>query len=222
VGKGRPAAAAGRALPPALALLDRQCERHARLLLALMIAAWAGLFSYHAWLKYRYYLYSDIDLPLFVQAVDGILHGTLYSSIRALYWLGDHSSLILFLVAPLYAIARHPVTLPVLQSLALALGAIPVFALARREIGGGLVPVACAALYLLYPALGYTALYEFHPEVLCTSALLAAFVCYRAGRPGWTLGWAALALLGKEDIVLPVLAFALYALLERRPGSAAA
>jgi hypothetical protein len=104
-GKGRPAAGANRGLPPVprlLGLLDRRCERHARLLLALMMAAWAGLFSYHAWLKYRYYLYSDIDLPLFVQAVDGILHGTLYSSIRALYWLGDHSSLILFLVAPLY------------------------------------------------------------------------------------------------------------------------
>lgn len=204
-------------IPPALAGIDRACQRFAIPLVALMIAAWAGFFTYHAWLKYRFYLYSDIDLPLFVQAVDGILHGTLYSSIRALYWLGDHSSLILFLVAPLYAVARHPVTLPALQSLALALGAIPVFALARREIGGGLVPLACAALYLLYPALGYTALYEFHPEVLCTSALLAAFACYRTGRLGWTLGWTGLALLGKEDIVLPVLAFALYVLLDRRP-----
>src|SRR5262245_15270654 len=206
-----------RGLPPWLASGDRLCARHAPVLLALMIVAWVGLFSYHAWLKYRFYLYSDIDLPLFVQAVDGLLHGRLYSSIRGLYWLGDHSSLILFLVAPFYALARHPVTLPVLQGLALALGAIPVFSLARREITGGLIPMGFAALYLLYPALGYTALYEFHPEVLCTSALLASFAAYRAGHFGRTLGFAALALLGKEDVALPVLAFALYTLLDRRP-----
>ncbi len=183
-----------------------------------MIVAWAGVFSVFVWLKFRYYLYSDIDLAMFVQAVDGLLHGTMFSSIRGMNWLGDHSSLILFLITPLYAVARHPVTLPVVQSVALALGAIPVFALARRELGGGLLPLGFAALYLLYPAVGYTALYEFHPEVLCTGALLATFACYRAGRFGPTLAFAALALLGKEDIALPIAAFALYALLGRSPG----
>lgn len=213
-----PVARGPRAAPPFIARLDRACTRHARAILALMIVAWVAAFAVHVWLKYRYYLYSDIDLPMFVQAVDGLLHGTLYSSIRGLYWLGDHSSLILFLVAPLYAVLRHPVTLPVLQCAALALGAIPVHALARRELGGGFVPLAFAALYLLYPALGYTALYEFHPEVLCTGLLLAAFASYRAGRLGWTLGFAALALLGKEDLALPVAAFAVHAAVARRPG----
>ena len=183
-----------------------------------MIVTWAAVFSTYTWIKYRYYLYSDIDLPTFVQAVDGLLHGTMFSSIRGLNWLGDHSSLILFLIAPLYAVARHPVTLTIIQSAALAVGAIPAFALARRELGGGLLPLGFAALYLLYPALGYTALYEFHPEVLCTSAALAAFACYRADRLGPTLVFAALALLGKEDIALPIGAFACYTLLDRRPG----
>jgi uncharacterized membrane protein len=221
----RPVAAAGRAprpraasaVPPRLARVDHLCERHARVLLAGMMAAWVALFSAHVWLKYRYYLYSDIDLAMFVQAVDGLLHGTMFSSIRGLNWLGDHSSLNLFLVAPLYAVARHPVTLPVLQNMALALGAIPVFALARRELGGGLVPLGLAALYLLYPALGYTALYEFHPETLSTAALLAAFAAWRAGRFRSTLAFAALALLGKEDIALPVAAFAVVTLVARRP-----
>jgi uncharacterized membrane protein len=183
-----------------------------------MIVAWAAVFSVFSWIKYRYYLYSDIDLPMFVQAVDGLLHRTLFSSIRGMNWLGDHSSLVLFIITPLYAIARHPVTLPVVQSVALALGAIPVFLLARRELGVGFLPIGFALLYLLYPALGYTALYEFHPEVLCTSALLAAFACYRAGRFGPTVAFAALALLGKEDIALAVAALAGYALIGRRPG----
>jgi uncharacterized membrane protein len=183
-----------------------------------MIGAWTALYAFHAWLKYRYYLYSDIDLPVFIQAANGVLRGSLHSSIRELNWLGDHSSLIMVLVAPLYSIARHPATLPILQSLSLALGAIPVWTLARRELGGGFVSLGFAALYLLFPALGFTALYEFHPEVLCTSALLAAFACWRAYRFGWTMTFTGLALSGKEDMVLPVAAFALYTLLERRPG----
>ncbi len=204
--------------PAGLARLDAVCERHGRLLLAVIVVAWAGVFSFHCGLKYRHYLYTDIDLALFTQAVDGLLHGRMVSSIRGLNWLGDHSSLVLFLVAPLYAVARHPLTLTTLQCVALALGALPVHALARRELGGGLVPLACAALYLLYPALGYTALYEFHPETLGTAALLAAFAAYRAGRLAATLGFAGFALLGKEDVALPVAAFALVALVVDRPG----
>ena len=211
-----PAARAPRAAASSwTARLDRACERIARPALVLMMVAWAGVFSTYAWIKYRHYLYSDIDLAMFAQAVDGILHGTLFSSIRGMHWLGDHSSLILFLIAPIYAAAQHPVALPVLQSLALAAGALPVWSLARRELGGGFLPLGFAVLYLLYPALGYTALYEFHPEVLCTSALLATFACYRAGRRVPTLLFAALALLGKEDIVLPIGALALVALLDR-------
>ncbi len=197
--------------------LDVACARHARVILAVMVVLWAAVFSSVAFLKYRYYLYSDIDCALFIQIVDGILHGSLFSSIRGMNWLGDHSSLILFLVAPVYALLRHPLTLPVVQCVVLALGALPVFALARRELGAGFLPLGFAALYLLFPAVGYTALYEFHPEVLCTTTLLAAFACYRADRFVPALLFAALSLLGKEDVALPVGALALVALLARRP-----
>src|SRR5262245_45997653 len=123
----RPAPGA-RALPRA----DEFAGRHARPLLWAMMAAYAAVFAWCVVTKFRHYLYSDIDAAMFVQAVDGLLHGRFFSSIRGMNWLGDHSSLILFLVAPLYALFRHPVTLPVLQGVVLALGALPVHALARR------------------------------------------------------------------------------------------
>jgi len=197
--------------------LDAVCERHTPVVLSGMIGLWILVFARFLHLKYRYYLYSDIDCALFVQIVNGILHGSLVSSIRGMNWLGDHSSLILFLVAPLYAIARHPMTLTVLQCVVLGLGALPVFALARRALGPGFLPLGFAALYLLFPAVGYTALYEFHPEVLCTTTLLAMIACYRADRLVPTLVFAALSLLGKEDVALPVGAFALLTLFDRHP-----
>lgn len=177
-----------------------------------MILAYALVYSIACVYKYTHYLYDDIDLGIFVQAVNGLLHGSLDSSIRGGNWLGDHSSLNLFLIAPLYAVFRHPMTLLVLQSVILALGAVPVHALARRELNSHGAALALAAVYLLNPALGYTNLFEFHPEVLSTTALLFAIDGLRAGRLARTLWWSGLALLGKEDVALVVLGMSLYAL----------
>src|SRR6185503_4331521 len=70
--------------------------------------------------------------------------------------------------------------------------------------------------YLLYPALGYVNLFEFHPEALSTAPLLAAFYFVRAGRTGAALAFAALALLGREDVAFVVLGLALYAAFQRQ------
>lgn len=182
-----------------------------------LAVAYVAVYSALSALRYRFYLYADFDLAIFAQAIDGVLHGRLHSSIRGMDWLGDHSSLVLFLVAPLYAIARHPMTLLVLQSAALGAGAFPVYALAWRELGPPALAITCVVIYLLHPALGYANLFEFHPELLATPALLASFYFLRAGRLRGTLGWAVVALLCREDVMLVVLTMALYALTLRRP-----
>ena len=183
-----------------------------------MIAVYTTTFCAIAFIKYAYFLYDDIDLAIFAQACDRMLHGSLYSSIRGMHWLGDHSSLVLFLVAPVYLLFHDPRTLLVVQTVALALGALPVYALARHELGDRGAALGCAALYLLYPALGYVNLFEFHPEALSTAPLLAAFYFVRIDRARPTLAFAALALLGKEDVALVVLGLALYAGCQARPG----
>jgi uncharacterized membrane protein len=198
--------------------LEAFCERRGTILLWTMVALYALTFSAVSLLKYRWYLYTDFDSAIFAQAVDALLRGSFDNSIRSMNWLGDHSSLNLFLVAPFVAIFRSPATILVLQSVVLALGAIAVHRLARHELGGAYVPLGFAALYLLYPAVGYTNLYEFHPEVLSTATLLFAFDALRAGRLRATLLYAVLSLLGKEDVALVVAAMGLYALTLRRPG----
>ncbi|MEK7330220.1 MAG: DUF2079 domain-containing protein, partial [Candidatus Eisenbacteria bacterium] len=192
-------------------------SRRAGATLAALMAAYTAVYGFLAVIKYRYYLYIDFDLAIFVQATDQALRGSLFSSIRGMNWLGDHVSLILFVLAPLYALVRHPLTLLVLQCVTLALGAWPVFALARRELKHEGVALTCAALYLLYPALGYSNLFEFHPEVLATTTLLATISCMAAGRFALTLLFATLSLLCKEDVALAVGMLGLTALLPGRP-----
>lgn len=212
----RPRPATPPARAPLAARLDAPSERYGVVALVAMMTLSAVATTLLCALKYRHYLYLDIDLPMFTQAVAGIARGTLVSSIRGMNWLGDHSSLVLFPLAAPFALAPHPLTLLALQAVAAALGAWPVWSLARRELGPGFAPLALAGCYLLYPALGYATLYEFHPEVLCGAALLATLACWRAGDLAWAALFAALTLLGKEDAALPIGALALVALADRR------
>ena len=158
----------------------RRLTRHGTAFALSLAALYTAVFSFVSILKYRDDLYDDFDLAIFVQALNGILRGTLFGSIRGMNWLGDHSSLILFLLAPLFALFRHPITLLVIQSAALGLGALPIFWLARRELQDSRAALACAALYLFHPALGYVNLYEFHPEALCVPLLLFALLAKAA------------------------------------------
>jgi uncharacterized membrane protein len=96
-------------------------------------------------LKFRHYLYTDFDLAIFAHAETGLRHGTLYESIGAMPWLGGHVALVLFLLAPLWLLAPHPLTLLAVQAAALALGAVPVHRLARRETGSEAAQARSAA-----------------------------------------------------------------------------
>jgi uncharacterized membrane protein len=181
-----------------------------------MMAVYVLVYGVIAAVRFRYYLYTDFDLAIFVQATAQVLRGSLFSSIRGMSWLGDHVSLILFVIAPLFALLRHPLTLLLLQCLVLALGALPLFGLARRALGDPVLALTFAALYLLHPAIGYTNLFEFHPEVLATGTLIATFWALDARRLGLTILFAALSLACREDVALIVVMMGLTAL---RPGS---
>lgn len=182
-----------------------------------MIAAYTVVFSWLSIQKYRFYLYDGFDLAIFAQATSGILRGAMYSSLRGMNWLGDHTSLILFVIAPLYALFHHPVTLLILQSAAIGLGAIPTFLLARRCLVPSGAALLCAAMYLLHPATAYLNLFEFHPETIATPLLLMALDSLIAGRPGRMTLCVAVALLAKEDVALVIGALGAYALLSRQP-----
>jgi len=199
-------------------------ERHGSRLVLAMVAIHAGIFTGLAAYKLRHYLYTDFDLAIFAHAVSQALRGSLDESIGGMRWLGGHVAPVLFLLAPLWAVFRSPLLLLAAQNLALAGAAWPLYRLARRELGAGVPALAFAFAWLLQPALGYTALFEFHPETLAVPALLFAVDALRAGRTRALVAWTAFALLTREDVALVVLGLAAFALLQRprRPAAAAA
>ncbi|WP_420453673.1 DUF2079 domain-containing protein [Ilumatobacter sp.] len=107
---------------------------------------------------------------------------------------GDHTSFVLLALVPLYWVWPSAGVLFGAQALAIGLGAVPVFLVARRRIGEW-AGVVLGSTYLLHPAVGWTNLENFHPD-----AFLAPFV-------GLAL-WAALERRWRIYVVFVVLALA--------------
>jgi uncharacterized membrane protein len=116
--------------------------------------------------------------------------------------LGDHASLVMFLVVPFYWIVPGSETLLVLQTVAIGAGAFPLFAYARRALESDVLAVMIAACWLLNPAVNGTAYENFHPDGFIGFFLPLAL--YAALTERWRLYFVAfvLCLTVKEDVAL--------------------
>ena len=186
-------------------------ERSARVLVLLLILAHAVGMSVVVAAKLHHDLYTDFDLAIFAHATAQLARGSLFESIGGMNWLGGHVAPVMFLFVPFWILAPSALTLLVIQNVALAGAAWPLFRLARRELGSDTAALAIAVVWLVQPALGYIALFEFHPETLAVPALLFAVEALRGGKLRALLAWSTFALLCREDVGLVVFGLAVYA-----------
>lgn len=136
-------------------------------------------------------------------------------TVRGLHVFAHHASPALLVYAPAYWLGAGPELLNASMVVSQALGAVPVYLIARERLGSRWVPVALAATYLLHPSLQVFAWESFHPDVMAMTPLL--FAWWFALRKRW--GWFALALVyavsWKEDAALYVAALGVVLLLMR-------
>lgn len=117
---------------------------------------------------------------------------------------GDHASIILVLLVPVYWLFPGTPTLLVLQVWVVAAGAIPIYLLARRILNNGGAAAMLGLAWLLNPAVNGTNMENFHPDAFY--GLLVPLALYAAVARRWRLYAATvlLCLLVKEDAVLVV------------------
>ncbi len=126
---------------------------------------------------------SALDLGYFDQAAYLISQGmTPIVSFWGYHFLGGHADWIMYLVAGFYRIYPDVHWLLAIQAIALALGAIPSFALARQAGLSAAHARAIALMYLLYPLIFNLNLFDFHPEVIALPLLITAIWAARARR----------------------------------------
>ena len=133
--------------------------------------------------------------------------------------LALHVEPILLLLVPFYWLGLGgPGLLLVLQAVVVALGAWPVYWLARDELPSphGWLHLVFPLAYLLAPALQAAVLYDFHAVTLAPTLLLLAFYYMESERPWRYALFAALAVACKEDMALAVAALGVYGLLVDR------
>ncbi|TML96218.1 MAG: DUF2079 domain-containing protein [Actinobacteria bacterium] len=190
------------------------------MLLAAGVAAYAAGFAALSALRHDAFVTGRFDLGNMVQAVWSTAHG---HPLRMTDLHGDqisrlaaHVDPILVLFAPLWWLWPSPQLLLVAQALVVALGAVPVFLLARKHLRSARAGLGFALAYLLYPATGWLTLNEFHPVALATTFLLVAFWYLDEDRLLPFALFAIAAAACKEEIALVVAGFGIWYALARR------
>jgi uncharacterized membrane protein len=192
-----------------------------RVLLWSAIAAYAAGFSSLSILRHRAYDTGRYDLGNMVQTVWNTAHGHFLQMTGGdgvqISRLAAHFDPILAAFAPLWWVWPSPEMLLVVQAVAVSLGALPVFWLARKHIGTERAGLAFALVYLLYPATEWLTLNEFHSVALACPLLLFAFWYLDEDRVLPFAVLSAVAMTTKEEVGLVVAGLGVWYALRRRP-----
>ncbi len=160
------------------------------IVLFLLILIYAVFFSSLTILRHWAFETHAWDLGIFTQSLWTTAYGNrfLYHTPELFInpsgsFLGVHFSPMLLVLSPLYWVAPMPETLLILQAFILSLAAFPIYKLARKFAGGRIAGLVFAFAYLIYPAVHYVNLYEFHVQTFLPFFL--AFTIYYVMKEDW-------------------------------------
>lgn len=136
---------------------------------------------YTCW-RHELFLTRAYDLGIFTQAFwTTIYAGKFFYETPDLNisatgsFFGVHFSPLMFLILILFAIAPHPYTLLIFQSVILGFAAIPLFKLSYKILKDEKISTIFVVLYLLYPPIIYANIFDFHLESFFPLIFLCAF-----------------------------------------------
>jgi uncharacterized membrane protein len=195
-------------------------RHHPRLIVwvALVFVALAFAVSWWHWWTFQY---GTFDLAFYVQALWLALRGKWMVSLLNVPLMGNHAEPIVFLMAPLFALCPHPMTLVGIQTVAFGTMPFTAWRIGQRLGLERRAALLLALTTLLTPASLSVAIHEFHPEALAAPLILLLIEARLAERRGWYWLWF-LAVLGVKENMAPLLmAFcAIWVLRERKRGRA--
>ena len=182
-------------------------------LLLLLIMSYALYFSWYTINRHNTLNSYAADLSLIDQPMWNTVRGP--GGFMELTWgsrqqprLAEHFEPILVPLAFLFFLWDDVRILLIAQSLALALGALPVFWIARRQLSipddhlsiTNWAALAFALVYLLYPHLQAANIADFHADPFVVTPLLLAFWYATERRWAWMWLWAVTTMATKETL----------------------
>jgi uncharacterized membrane protein len=194
--------------------------------LGLGVAFYAVWMSWGTILQHRQFGTAAADLGSYDTMFFNALHGRLFRS-PAVFpkgpsgsMLSQHAELTMLALLPLYALHPGAATLLVLQALALASGALPLYRFAARRLPRA-TALALALAYLVYAPMHEANFYDFHFPPFALAFTLWAVDALDADRPLLFALFFALALGCREEVAVGFAVLGLYLLLRGRHPRAA-
>jgi uncharacterized membrane protein len=200
---------------------ERKRDREFLVVLFALIGAYIALFLTLSLLRYANFTASSFDSAIFSQTIWLLSKFKApFSTIRGMNLFGDHMAPMLFFMVPLYWIKGNIPALLTVQTIAIGLGALPLYLLARDKLESRGLALAIGAAFLIYPALEHMNLFDFHPETIGLTLLLFAFLAIDRKHTGWFYVCCIGAAFCKEDMALAVLVLGIlvYFLYDKRAG----
>ncbi len=172
-----------------------------------MISVYLVVFGRLTWEMQSNFGTFTYDMGIFDQEIwQASRFGSTFLSTRGLSMWGLHVNPVVYLLVPFYWLGAGPHFLYVVQTVALASGAIPLWLLARDRFGDAWLSLGIPAAWLLYPALEWNNWWHFHPDCLAVTPLLFAWWFASRGWWWWYAAAVVIVLACKEDTALVVIA----------------
>ncbi len=188
----------------------------AAIVLGVAILLWIVVFGVLVWRRHELYGTIDFDLGIHDQSIWQLSRGHWFTTVRGLPIFGHHATFGYFLLVPFYWLGAGPQFIDLLQVVVLALGAVPIYLLARDRLRSPWAALVPGLVWLLQPSVQWFTWETFHPEVIAIVAVLCAYLAAERNRIGAYWVFVFLAIIWKEDLALLFIGLGLLYLLRKR------
>jgi uncharacterized membrane protein len=193
--------------PPALRRAVKRIQRldGPAVTVVVAVVVWILWMYLHVWRRHDRYGTFDNDLGFHSQYVWLLSQGKSFSSILGLPVFGHNATFGYVFFVPFAWLGAGPQFIDFAQTVAVGLGAWPVFLLAQRRIESRWACATLAVVYLLHPVVTGNVWETFHPEAMAMAPLLGAVLAAEQGKWRRFAGLVLFAMLWKTDVALFVM-----------------
>ena len=177
-----------------------------RLILGTAILIYTVVFSWLS-IQRQNAFFSGFDLGNMDQTIWNTLHGHLFSLTNGnqnQLRFSIHADMILILLSPIYLLWDNVNFLLIIQSLIIALGAIPVYLLSKKLLKHTFLAFVMVSVYLLHPSLEWANIYDFHTITIAAPIIITSYYFAYTKKIKLFYLFVILALLCREDVSLIV------------------
>lgn len=170
--------------------------------------------------RYKAYVNSTFDFGIFAQMYEHMRQtGKINTTVERNFLLshfGVHFSPIFYLFLPIYMIFPTPVTIQLIQAVAVAMPLLPIVLLCRHYNLSNKITLALVLLYVLYPATAGGTMYDIHENCFLVFFLLMTIWAVETKKKTALVILAVLTLMIKEDAAIYLLIVGIYFLFSRK------